>query len=222
MGEAIITRRGGGIIISGQTEITTIFGGTISRNDAVHINNNYGNAHTKLADPATLPTGQGNGVSFSTDGTYMSVAHRDAPYVTIYKRSGDVFTKLADPASLPPGEGNGVSFSTDGTYMSVVHSDAPYVTIYKRSGDVFTKLADPATLPTNISFGVSFSTDGIYMSVAHFLAPYVTIYKRSGDAWQKAYKSNNLLDEVSGIDGYGYAKENGTSGETKQVIKLWG
>ena len=178
MGEAIITRRGGGIIISGQTEITTTFGGTISRNDAVYINNIYAQSTaTKLADSATLPPRIGNGVSFSTDGTYMSVAHWGAPYVTIYKRSGDVFTKLADPATLPPNTGNGVSFSTDGTYMSVVND---------------------------------------------YTAPYVTIYKGSGDVGQKAYKSNNLLDEVSGIVGYGYAKENGTSGETKQVIKLWG
>jgi hypothetical protein len=55
---------------------------------------------TKLADPATLPAGTGVGVAFSSDDTYMAVAHSTSPFITIYKRSGDTFTKLADPATL--------------------------------------------------------------------------------------------------------------------------
>ena len=71
-----------------------------------------GDTFTKLADPATLPTGVGLGVSWSPDGTYMSVSNGTAsPFITIYKRSGDTFTKLADPATLPTGVGRGVSFS---------------------------------------------------------------------------------------------------------------
>ena len=42
-------------------------------------------------------------VAFSSDDTYMAVAHQNSPFITIYKRSGDTFTKLADPATLPTG-----------------------------------------------------------------------------------------------------------------------
>jgi hypothetical protein len=69
-----------------------------------------GDTFTKLANPAALPAGTGNGVAFSADGTYMAVAHLITPFVTIYKRSGDTFTKLANPAALPTSTGNGVAF----------------------------------------------------------------------------------------------------------------
>jgi sugar lactone lactonase YvrE len=140
---------------------------------------------TKLADPATLPTGGGKGVAFSGDGTYMAVGHLASPYITIYKRSGDTFTKLADPASLPSGAGMGIAFSQDGVYMSVAVSTTPYIANYKRSGDTFTKLADPATLPTGPGNGAALSADGIYMSITHNTTPFVTNYSRSGDTFTK-------------------------------------
>ncbi len=50
---------------------------------------------TKLANPATLPTGYALDCAFDPTGTYLAVAHNNSPYITIYKRSGDAFTKLA-------------------------------------------------------------------------------------------------------------------------------
>src|SRR5690606_37173140 len=44
-----------------------------------------GDTFTKLANPADLPTGNGNGTAFSPDSQYMSVAHDTSPYITIYK-----------------------------------------------------------------------------------------------------------------------------------------
>ena len=126
--------------------------------------------------PDFNPTGITQGVAWSSDGTYMSVAHATSPFITIYKRSGDTFTKLANPATLPAGSAQGVAWSSDGTYMSVTHATSPFITIYKRSGDTFTKLANPATLPTGDGTGVSWSSDGTYMSVAHDNSPFITIY----------------------------------------------
>ncbi|HEY7805262.1 MAG TPA: hypothetical protein VIC30_12635, partial [Orrella sp.] len=85
-------------------------------------------------NPAVLHAGNGLGVAFSTDGTYMAVAHVTTPFITIYKRSGDVFTKLANPAVLPAQHCNGVAFSTDGTYMAVAHTTTPFITIYVGQG----------------------------------------------------------------------------------------
>ena len=79
-------------------------------------------AFTKLANPATLPAGNGYGVAFSPNSTYMAVAHATSPYITIYKRSSDTFTKLPNPADTLPGTGRSVAFSPDSTYLAVAHT----------------------------------------------------------------------------------------------------
>ena len=77
-----------------------------------------GDTFTKLTFSPALPF-DGRGVSFSSDDTYLAVAH-DTTYLTVYKRSGDTFTKLTGIAA-PAGEGYGVSFSSDDTYLAVAH-----------------------------------------------------------------------------------------------------
>lgn len=145
---------------------------------------NTGDIFTKLPDVSDLPTGNGNSVTFSSDGIYMAIAHDTAPYITIYKINEGTFTKLANPSSLPTGNALGVSFSSDGIYLAVVHSSNPYITIYKRSGDVFTKLTDPLSLPFE-PFDVNFSSDDTYLAVGQNQTPYIIIYKRSGDIFTK-------------------------------------
>jgi len=175
--------------VSAQDSDWTISGNDIfsanTGNVGIGTTGGFSDAPVKLVDPATLPTGQGRGVSFSPDGTYLAIGHSTTPFVTIYKRSGDTFTKLANPATLPTGQGKGPSFSPDGTYLAIGHDSSPFVTIYKRSGDTFTKLANPATLPTGNGEGAAFSPDGTYLAVVHNSSPFVTIYKRSGDTFTK-------------------------------------
>ena len=156
------------------------------------------NSFTKLENPATLPTGTGNGVTYSNDGNYMAVALGVSPYLIIYKRVGDTFTKLASPSVLPTGSAYGVAFSNDGNYLSVAHGVTPFVTIYKiTSGDIFTKLANPITLPTGQGFGVAFSKDNKYLSIAHNVTPFVTIYKiTSGDIFTKLANPSALPTSV--------------------------
>ena len=64
------------------------------------------NPAVKLSDPATLPAGYGYGTAFSTDGTYLSVAHRTSPFVTIYKSvtydAATQFQLTASPAAETP------------------------------------------------------------------------------------------------------------------------
>ena len=117
---------------------------------------------TKLANPASLPTGNGYPNQFSSDGTYLAVGHGTTPFITIYKRSGDTFTKLANPASLPGSDVYGCSFSPDNTHLAVAHNLGTRVTIYKRSGDVFTKLAFPyagGNNPSGAAEDCAFSPD---------------------------------------------------------------
>jgi hypothetical protein len=136
-----------------------------------------------VIEPGDLPASTGFGVAFSSDDTYMAVAHSTTPFITIYKRSGDTFTKLSNPGDLPANNGNGVAFSSNGTYMAVAHTTSPYITIYKRSGDTFTKLSNPGDLPAGTGRGVAFSSVGVnYLSVAHGSSPYITIYPRIDSA----------------------------------------
>jgi len=154
----------------------------------------------KFPDPATPPTGDGTGISFSTNNKYMAVSHNTAPYVSIYKYAPNTYTKLANPASLPTGKGWDVAFSFDDKYLAVAHETSANLTIYKRSGDTFTKLADPANLPTYSSLGIAFSPDVTYLAVAHSgTSPYLVIYKRSGDTFTK------LADPANLPAGNGYA-----------------
>src|SRR5659263_298366 len=146
----------------------------------------------------------------------MAVAHATTPFITIYKRSGNVFTKLANPAILPTSNGQSVAFSKDGNYMAVANTVTPFITIYKRAGDTFTKLANPAILPTGNAQGVAFSQDSTYMAVGHVGSPFITIYKGIL-LFTSANKSNNLILQLQGVSGAGYAKESGVLNDVKQV-----
>jgi 6-phosphogluconolactonase (cycloisomerase 2 family) len=151
-------------------------------------------------NPETLPTSTGYGASFSSDDTYLAVAHSTTPFITIYKRDNDTFTKLDDPANLPASTGYDVSWSSDGTYLAVAHSTTPFITIYKRDNDTFTKLDDPADLPAGTGNGVSWSSDDTYLAVAHASFPYITIYKRDNDTFTKI---SAVLLNLPTSTGYG-------------------
>ena len=214
MGEAIITRRGGGILkIAGQTEEIVRFGEAINKYDPVCVK--FGG--TKLSDPSILPTGSGYGCAFDPTGTYLAVAHGgESPYITIYKRSGNTFTKLSNPSILPTGDGNEVAFDSTGTYLAVAHGGgSPYITIYKRNGDTFTKISNPSTLPAGIGRGVAFDPTGTYLAAAHATSPYITIYLATA-----CFKTNSMSD-VSVAVRAGYAKESGIAGENKKIVVIF-
>ena len=66
----------------------------------------------KFTDPATLPTGTGNGVAFSPSGDALAVGHSTTPFVSAYPWSVYGFgTKFTNPSTLPTNTGNGVAFS---------------------------------------------------------------------------------------------------------------
>jgi hypothetical protein len=136
--------------VTGQEILSGEFTETIAKFETVALRSiENPDVKNKLLDPAILPPDNGQAVSFSSDNTYLAVAHGTSPFITIYKRSGDTFTKLANPAILPGNFALGVSFSPDTIYLAVSHSNNPYISIYKRSGDIFTKLTNPAALPTS-------------------------------------------------------------------------
>ena len=167
----------------------------------------------RLPNPSALPSSNGNGCSFSPDGSLLAVAHQTSPYITIYNTSD--WSKLPNPSQLPTGTGNGCSFSPDGSLLAVAHQTSPFITIYNTSD--WSKLPNSSALPSNTGNGCSFSPDGSLLAVAHGTSPFITIYNTSdwsaaqdmihaaGDCRSVAFVQSDglvLRGEVRDIDGY--------------------
>ena len=94
---------------------------------------------------SSTPPYNGNGVSFSPDGSLCAVAHVSPPYLTVYNTSN--WSKVAI-SSTPTSTGYGVSFSPDGSLCAVAHSGSPYLTVYSTSN--WSKVPHPfAALPAS-------------------------------------------------------------------------
>lgn len=175
-----------------------------------------GNVLNKLPDPATLPTGNVNGLAWSADNQFLAVAHTTTPFITIYQRSGDTFTKLGNPVNLPAGTGADCAFSKDGSFLAVTHATTPFITIYSISGTLFTKLANPASLPTATGAGVSFSPDNNYLTVGFGASPFVHTYSISGTIFTKLTNPTTLptanvnsVSWISSSDKFALSQETG-------------
>ena len=135
---------------------------------------------TKYADPATLPTGTGNGVAFSPAGNAIAVAHTTSPYITAYawNISTGFGTKYTNPVTVPTGNGNEVAFSAAGNAIAVAHATTPFISAYpwNVSTGFGTKYTDPATLPAGTGNGVAFSPAGNAIAVAHATTPFISAY----------------------------------------------
>jgi hypothetical protein len=155
---------------------------------------------TKLNNPTTLPTGNGQGVAFSPDGTNIAVAHDTSPFITAYPWSVSGFgTKYTDPATLPTGTGNGVAFSPSGNDIAVAHNTTPFISAYPWSGSGFgTKYSNPATLPVGNGEGVAFSPDGTNIAVSHSITPFISAYPWSGSGFGTKYADPATLPASTG------------------------
>lgn len=185
-------------------------GGSISPNGeflavvttaAINIYQRSGTTFTKLAAPATPPTGTGYSCSWSPNGEFLAVTHGTGIYLTIYQRSGTTFTKLANPTTLPSGIANSCSWSPNGEFLVVAHQTTPFISIYQRSGTTFTKLASP-TLPTGTGVSCSWSRSGEYLAFGcNASAASLIVYKRSGTTFtvvlSAAFTGNGWAKAVS-------------------------
>jgi len=163
----------------------------------------YQESNSRIANPASLPAGNGQGVALTPDGTVMAVAHITSPYVATYDRVDGVWVKRPDPASLPTGTGRGVALTSDGTVMAVAHDRSPYITTYDWDGEAWVKRPDPASLPIGNASGVALTSDGTVMAVAHSGSsgsPCITIYNWDGTEWVKRPDPASLLTgNASGV-----------------------
>ncbi|PZT54130.1 tail fiber protein [Paenibacillus silvae] len=172
-------------VINGQMKQSITFGESIQAFDPVVTYEGFLNNNTISGG---LPTGTGRGATWTPDGVYLAIAHQEAPFLSIYKKSAEgIFIKLANPAILPTGIAIDAAFSPDGVYLAVAHVTSPFITVYKRTGDTFTKLANPI-LPADYTWSVAWSPDSVYLAVgvsSSGSVPSIALYKRNGDSLNK-------------------------------------
>ena len=155
----------------------------------------------KYANPATLPTGQGNGVAFAPAGNAIAVAHAITPFISAYNWSASGFgTKYTNPATLPTEAGYSVAFSPTGDAIAVAHVGSPYITVYpwSSSAGFGTKYANPATLPNSNSYSVAFSPLGDAIAVGSINTPFITAYPWSASGFGTKYTNPATLPPSGG------------------------
>lgn len=134
---------------------------------------------TKMANPATLPTGTANDCAFSNDGKFLVISHTTSPYITIYSYdSSGTLTKLANPSSLPSGTGQGCAFSNDSSMFIVSQVTDKIFSMYTISGTTFAKAV--TYNPNVVAYAMEFSPDDTMLICALSADPAYIAYKVSG------------------------------------------
>lgn len=107
----------------------------------------------------SVPNGD-NRLSFSPDGLYLAVAHRDSPYLTVMTVSdwSVVNTPTLDATA------ESVAFTPEGKYLVVGCRVSPYLVVIETTQ--WSKSAGMTGVP-NITEGLSISPDGAFVAAAH-------------------------------------------------------
>jgi hypothetical protein len=119
---------------------------SISISPYIVIYNFSNGVFTKLAAPATLPTGTSSSLAWNPSGTSLAYQHAT---MRIYNRSGDTFTSIAGlPAGLTTGYPGSMSWNSTGTLLAqVATSDvAGTAAVWSRSGDSFSAVSIPSPM----------------------------------------------------------------------------
>lgn len=134
---------------------------------------------TRYSNPATLPTGSGQGAAFSPDGTAVAVSHHTSPWLTTYPFSSGFGTKYANPATLPTTQGVRVRWNPAGTSIAITSTTTPYISAYPWSSGFGTKYANPATMLTGGGNFLNWNPDGTNLAVTSEASPYILVYQWS-------------------------------------------
>ena len=173
-------------------EKTVTYDETIAKGDVVE--SNYKSLSlTRQTQPAVVPEGNANGLSWNNDGKLLAVAHATTPFLSIfnYDETTNTYTNFTDPSTgasgvtspfVPPNAGNGIDFSPNGDYLAVAHISSPYCTVYRKNGASFVKLPALSGISNN-GRSVAFSADSNYLSVG--TTGGFAVYARSGDTFTK-------------------------------------
>jgi WD40 repeat protein len=130
------------------------------------------------------PSGVSNGVSATSDGTVIAVAHSTSPYISVYTRSSNTLTKIANPSTLPGSAGQVIAWNPTNTRVAIGLSTN--FKVYNWNGSTLTALSDPGTLPGAGIRGIAWNYDGSVLFVQSVAttstgAPFIFMYSVNGD-----------------------------------------
>lgn len=122
-----------------------------------------------FSNPATLPTGGGRDVNFSSSGADIAVGHDTSPAMSVYPwdTTSGFGAKYADPASLPGTNRFGVAFSPTDNTIATVGAVPDAISAYSwTSGVGFGTRYIPSPSPFTIAQSVQFSPDNTSIAFA--------------------------------------------------------
>ncbi len=152
-----------------------------------------------LADPSTLPAGNGLSCAFTPQGNALVVGHATSPYVTAYGWSASGYgAKFADPSSGTSSQVNDIKFNSDGTYVALGANGSPYIFVYPWSSGFGSKVSNPSTLATGYGNGVAWHPSDSAVAVGHNTSPYITAYPWTGSAFGTKYTNPSTLPTGQG------------------------
>lgn len=109
------------------------------------------NSMTKLADPATLPSGGAGGrrcsINWKSDDSRFTIGTNGTPRLWSYTISGTTITKEADASTLPGSNSTGAKFMESATHCVALSNTAPKLLKYTVSAGSWAKDTDIVTQP---------------------------------------------------------------------------
>jgi len=156
----------------------------------------------KLSNPATLPAGLGNGITFSPNGKMVAISHDTTPFIAAYPFSGSgIGTKFSNPGTLPTGGGNGIIFNNSSNTVAIAMAVSPGIHVYPIDSvsGFGTKYSNAPTTLGN-TYGIDFSPDGNNIAAATASTPFLTVYPfsiSSGLGSKYSDPASNLTNNVT-------------------------
>lgn len=146
-----------------------------------------GRVFTKLANPSSLPPGNGVAIDWSPDGQFVAHGSSVTPFVTVYVNNGVTWAKtFAAPSPTTTVAPNAMAFSPSGAHLAIaLNNAASYLMVYAFNGSTLTKIANPDVAVPGIGQSVAWSPDGAYLAVGHNTSPFVSVYAFNGTALTK-------------------------------------
>lgn len=139
-----------------------------------------GETFTKLANPATLPSGEGRRCKFSKDSKQILMASADAsPLLSIYSLENDVLTKLATNkiTPIPSASYNILSIDWTDTYIACCVQTSPFLYLYKKVDDVYTRITDYTNVLTVYALNCCITPNERFLLITNRTAPYFLAYE---------------------------------------------
>ncbi|KAA8750133.1 hypothetical protein [Paenibacillus sp. UASWS1643] len=179
-----------------------------------------GDILSKITDPSIVPPGLGGGLDFSYDENYLTVAHFGGATLITYKRVGDVFSKVPDTQTKTPVQSSDVVYHPSKMKLFLVQSNnSPDILTYSQRGDQVCRATDSRDAKSQSANRLSISPDGSYLALVSNTSPYVNVFKVPNEKVAKVGSMGALMSETD-VGVIGYAKEGGSSGDSRKIIAL--